>query len=110
MAVLSGFKGAQLRLNKWAVKRAYSVFYHTKARWHYCHLLCYSLITLFYCLFLLAFFAINLQNKRLIFAHFKKLICQQQKNNSFALVFHNNSLLKALFTPKQRNSLGFTLQ
>ncbi len=30
MAVLSGFKGAQLHLNKWTVKRAYSVFYHTK--------------------------------------------------------------------------------
>lgn len=30
MAVLSGFKCAQLRLNKWAVKRAYSVFYHKK--------------------------------------------------------------------------------
>ena len=70
MAVLSGFKGAQLRLNKWAVKRAYSVFYHTKERWHYYHLLCYSLITLFYCLFLLAFFAINMQNKRLISTRF----------------------------------------
>lgn len=30
MAVLSGFKGAKLHLNKWTVKRAYSVFYHKK--------------------------------------------------------------------------------